>query len=296
VTINGMRTAPSGHVYIAGAFASPTLTIGSTVLTNQGANGIWDGFVAKLTSAGAVVWARSFGSTANDQATGVFADTDSTPYVTCTFVTAANTTVEGMTALGDQDGCLLKLSPTTGATTWARRLGGTFTDAATDVALDANGPVASGWFGTSMTFDDNTTVTTNTYGAFVTAYDRNGTLRWKKAYPSTTGPVRASAITGAAPGVVAFGDFIGSVTFGSTPVTSQGTGTTARNGWMVRYNTAGTVVSSKTFGNPSALTAGAAIASNLLGMTGEFRGTIDLGKGSMSSAGNTDMFLARLVY
>jgi hypothetical protein len=289
VTINGMRTAPSGHVYIAGAFASPTLTIGTTVLTNAGANGTWDGFVAKLSNVGGVAWARRFGSAGNDQATGVFADTDSTPYVSCTFVGTA----EGMTSLGDQEGCLLKLNLSTGATTWARRIGGKFTDAATDVALDANGPIVSGWFGNAITFADNTTATTNTYGGFITAYDRNGALRWKKAYPSATGPVRATTITAASTGAVAFGDFSGSVTFQSAPVASQGGG---RNGWMVRYNTAGAVVSSKVFGNPSALTAGASITSNLLAMTGEFRGAVDLGGGAQSSAGETDLFLARLVY
>jgi hypothetical protein len=289
VTINGLRAAPSGHIYAVGAFASPTITFGTTTLVNQGANGVWDGFVLKLDSSGNVVWARSFGSTSNDQATGIAVDADSTPYVTCSFVG----TVEGMTSVGNQDGCLMKLSPTTGATTWARRLGGSFVDTATDVALDANGPVASGWFGNSMTFDDSSTATTTTYGGFVTAYDRNGTLRWKKAYTSTTGPVRASTISGGAEGVVAFGDFDGSVKFATTTVASVGGG---RNGWMVRFNTAGGVVSSKTYGNPSALTAGATVSSNLLGITGEFRGTIDFGQGSMSSVGETDVFLGRLVY
>lgn len=290
VTITGMRVAPSGHIYVAGAFASTTVTLGAGTLTNQGPDGTWDGFVMKLNNTGTTAWSRSFGSNLNDQATAIGIDSTSTPYIACSFLG----TVEGMTSLGGQEGCLMKLSSTNGATTWARRFGDRFADAATGVAVDANGPVVTGFFANTMTFDDASTVsTTGTYGTFVVGYDPNGTFRWKNAYTSDTGAVRGVSMTGANAGVVAMGDFQGTVAFGATTVAAQGSG---RNGWLVRYDTAGNIVYSRTMGNPSALPAGGTVSGGLLGIAGEFRGSIDFGLGSMAAVAQTDIFVARLVY
>lgn len=291
VTINSLRVAPSGHVYVAGAFASPTLLLGSTTLTNQGPNGTWDGFVLKLNTNGTPVWSTSFGADSNDQATNVATDASSTPYISCTFVG----NVAGMAPLGNQEGCLMQLSSTTGAITWARRLAGTGADSATSVAVDANGPVVSGWFRSAITFDDNSTATTSVYGAYVVAYNPSGTFRWKKAYTSTNGRVRAMASAGGAQGVISLGDFTGTTTFDTAPVPPVNGG---RNGWLVRYDTAGNVVKSMTFGDPNATPLGAQVASNMLGITGEFQGTINLQGTSktITSVGGNDIFAARLVY
>jgi len=197
-----------------------------------------------------------------------------------------------MTSLGSSDGCLLKLVPASGATAWARRIGADSTDFATAVEVDSVGPVVTGDFKHTLTFDDASTATTTTSGGFVVAYDAGGTFRWKKAYTSATGNVRALTMAGAAAGVVALGDFEGSVTLNTTPVAGTGT----RNLWMVRYNTAGTPLWTSTAGNATALPGGASVASGLLGVTGDFTSTITFGSKTLTSAGGNDVFFTRLVY
>jgi len=288
VRVNGLTVTAAGDVFVAGAFASTTVTLGTTALVNQGAAGTYDGFVLKLNTSGTHIWSQSFGSTGNDQATNIALDAALTPYISCSFVG----TVAGMTSLGTSDGCLMKLAPATGATTWARRIGGASTDFSSAVEVDSVGPVVTGQFKETVTFDDASTATTTTVGAYVAAYDASGTFRWKKAFVSATGNVRGFTMAGAPAGVVALGDFTGSATFNTAPVTATG----SRDLWMVRYNTAGGVLWSATSGKATALPGGATVVSGMLGVTGDFTSSITFGSTTLNSAGLNDVFFTRLVY
>jgi hypothetical protein len=62
IELNGPITVVNGDRYTCGAFASPTLTLGSITLTNTASSGTRDVFIAKLDSSNVVRWARSFGS------------------------------------------------------------------------------------------------------------------------------------------------------------------------------------------------------------------------------------------
>lgn len=288
VRVNGLTVSPAGDVFVAGAFASTTVNLGSTALVNQGAEGTYDSFVLKLSTSGAHVWSRGFGSTGNDQATNIALDASLTPYISGTFVG----TVEGLTSLGSSDGVLMKLVPATGATAWARRIGADSTDIANAVEVDSVGPVLTGSFKKTVTFDDASTATTTTSGAFVAAYDANGTFRWKKAFTSATGNVRGLTMAGTTAGVVALGDFEGTATFNTAPVASVGT----RDVWMIRYNTAGGVLWTATHGSATALPAGATVSAGVLGVTGDFTNSITFGSTTLNSAGLDDAFFTRLVY
>jgi hypothetical protein len=288
VRVNGLTVTTAGDVFVAGAFASSKVTFGTTALINQGTDASYDGFVLKLNTNGGHVWSRAFGSTGNDQATNIALDASSVPYVSCSFVG----TVEGMTSAGTSDGCLLKLAPATGATTWARRIGGGSTDFATAVEVDSVGPVVTGQFKANVTFDDASTATTEFAGGFVAAYDASGAFRWKKAYTSTTGNVRGLTMAGTSAGVVVLGDFVGTATFTTTPVTATG----ARDLFMVRYNTGGAVVWATTHGTATALPAGATVVSGMLGVAGDFTDSITFGSETLSSPGLNEAFFTRLIY
>ncbi|HYE76953.1 MAG TPA: hypothetical protein VEI97_03110, partial [bacterium] len=62
VRSGGLAVDATDNVYVAGLFDSPSLTIGSTTLTNAGGSANSDVFVAKLSSLGAWQWAVSGGS------------------------------------------------------------------------------------------------------------------------------------------------------------------------------------------------------------------------------------------
>src|ERR1700682_3232991 len=57
---NSITTAPGGNVYITGCFEGPSITFGSTVLTNAN-TGYYDIFIAKYDSSGNILWAQSAG-------------------------------------------------------------------------------------------------------------------------------------------------------------------------------------------------------------------------------------------
>ena len=62
----GIGTDAAGNIYITGSFDKPTMTIGSTTLTNSGAAGTFDMFLVKYSPVGIPLWASSVGGTAND--------------------------------------------------------------------------------------------------------------------------------------------------------------------------------------------------------------------------------------
>lgn len=81
---NSIATSPSGNVYVAGISYSPTLTFGSTTLTNSGApldNSI---FIAKYDPAGNVLWAKGMGGMSED-VMGITSDAKKNVYITGRF-------------------------------------------------------------------------------------------------------------------------------------------------------------------------------------------------------------------
>ncbi len=62
-----------GYVDIAGSFFGSTITIGSTILTND-SSGTMDIFLAKYDSSGNVIWSKSSGGIYNDYANSIISD------------------------------------------------------------------------------------------------------------------------------------------------------------------------------------------------------------------------------
>ncbi len=65
----GIGVDDAGNIFVTGDFCNPSLTIGSSTLTNTNPTGdSSDVYIAKFTSAGIPVWAKSFGGFKNDVA------------------------------------------------------------------------------------------------------------------------------------------------------------------------------------------------------------------------------------
>ena len=77
----GISTDASGNVLITGYFDSPTITFGTTTLTNAG-TGIADIFVVKYDASGNVLWAKSAGGTDGDHGYGISTDANGNVLVT----------------------------------------------------------------------------------------------------------------------------------------------------------------------------------------------------------------------
>ena len=74
-----------GNVYVAGAFASPEITFGSTTLVNNDTNYYFDLFLAKYDASGNSLWATSAGGSSDDGICSVAIDATGNAYVTGDF-------------------------------------------------------------------------------------------------------------------------------------------------------------------------------------------------------------------
>jgi hypothetical protein len=79
---NAVALDLQGNAYVTGSFQGRTATFGATTLTNVGANGSGDLFVAKLDGNGNWLWAVRGGSTSSDGANGIAIDPMGNAYIT----------------------------------------------------------------------------------------------------------------------------------------------------------------------------------------------------------------------
>src|SRR6185503_12651173 len=114
---------------------------GSQVLNSTGAE---DGFVAKFSSDGALLWARRFGGSNPDEVSDIGADLTGNLYAVGAFSGQANALpTAGPTIAGDgsaPDGFVLALDPA-GSVRWALPVGGNQDDGVEAVAVTSAGSV-----------------------------------------------------------------------------------------------------------------------------------------------------------
>jgi PKD repeat protein len=177
------------------------------------------------------------------------------------------------------------------AAPWARRVGGTGADVVSGIAVDA-----AGGFAVAGRLDqggDLGGTSCPPVSLFVARYSAAPALQWARCFVAA-GQARAVALD-AAGDVVVTGSYGGTVDFGAGPVFSGG----ARAIFVAKYGPTGTPLWSRVFKNAgySVLPAGNGIAVDAAGnvvVTGAFVQTVDFGGGAMTSAGNSDVFIAKL--
>ena len=180
----------SGNVYATGSFES---TAGfdpdgnTATLTSEGSG---DVFVWKLSSVGAVVWAKRGGGTGFENGNSIAVDASGSVYVTGSFMGTADFDPDGNAASlvadsGADDVFVWKLS-SVGAVVWAERAGGTGSDGGNSIAIDELGNVyITGYFRGTADFDpDGDTATLIAAGSsadvFVWKLSSVGAVVWAK--------------------------------------------------------------------------------------------------------------------
>src|SRR5262249_30776378 len=145
VTVDG-----TGSVVVTGTFQQ-TVNFGSVTLTSQGGVGT-NGFLAKYSSAGANVWAKSFGPGANSPY-AVAVDQGGNVAVAGGFQTMVSFGGPTHTSGGVLDVFVAKYTPA-GAYLWSRAFGGLWSDWALGVGMDGSGNVGvTGGFTAGAYFD-----------------------------------------------------------------------------------------------------------------------------------------------
>jgi hypothetical protein len=204
-SVNSVRADSSGNCYVSGSYASPTLTVGSIVLTNTVTTGQYDVFVTKLAaSTGTPQWAQTIGGTLFDGGHSVAVDSSSaalyvafeTKSSTITIATTPSTTLTNANSGGTTlDVGLVKLNSTTGAFLWAQIWGGSMNDYPRGMTTDSNGFVylCGEFFSSSITFGAVTltnTGTTSSADAYLVKLTSTGSIVWARQWGSSTGTDR----------------------------------------------------------------------------------------------------------
>jgi len=296
-----ISTDASGNVLVTGYFASPSITFGTTTLTNANTNGTADIFVVKYDASGNVLWAKSAGGTGDDM--GLSISTDASGNVLATGRFAGSSITFGTTTLsnaGSTDIFVVKYDAG-GNVLWAKSAGGASYDYGYGISTDFSGNVlvTGSFWGTSITFGSTTLTNagSGTNDIFVVKYDTSGNVLWAKGAGGTDSDVGYGITTDATGNVLATGYFMSpSITFGTTALSLSSAGSS--DIFIVKYDASGNVLWAKSTGGTDqdfgqSLTINA--SGNVL-LAGYFRSSsITFGSTTLTNAGSAtdDIFIVK---
>lgn len=301
-------TDPAGDLYVTGTFTGATDFDPGPGITALNSLGGSDGFLARYSAAGALVWVARIGGSSADVPTALARDAAGNLYVGGGFSGSSDfdpgAAVQGLISVGGEDGFVAKYSPA-GELLWARRFGGLESDEVADVAVDAAGVYATGVFSGQANLSPSGGPTIQSDGSardgFVLALDPTGVTRWARPLGGPQDDAaRALGLT-LAGNVVVAGVFRGSADFArnGTPVRllSQG----GADLFVATYSALGVLQWTRGIGglDEATLPAGGLSLDTQDGaaLLGSFAGSVDFDPGAGSavrnSVGASDLFLAR---
>jgi hypothetical protein len=279
-----------GNLYVSGAFDG-SLSFGGTTLTTTGST---DAFIAKLDPNGAPLWAKSFGSAKAQSATGIALDSGGNVVVVGHFLGSINLGGATLSAPGCcyQDVFVAKFDGA-GNHLWSKQFGDVNIDYAYAVAVDgSNNVLVAGQFqAPGVDFGGGTLANGGGFDLFVAKLDGSGNHVWSRSFGDAAEQSATAIAADGSGNVLVAGTLRGSVDFGGGALTAPDDGSAL----VLKLSAAGQHVWSKRLGDDGAT--GTAIASDASGnvlVTGDFRGTIDLGNGPVTAGANDDVFLAKL--
>ncbi len=225
--------AYTGTLVVCGDFNGVNATFGATTLTNAGAVGTSDVFVAKYTTAGTSLSAIRAGGTSTEMITDVVADASANIYLSGYFYGTPTFGAVSLSSQGGTDAMALKLN-SANTWVWGRSGGGTTNDYGYGISVDATSNVFLTGSYTSTTFTLSAITLTNQAVAigiengFVAKYNSAGAVQW------------CNNIAGSS---VVQGNDVENDAAGNAYVANRSSsfsGTTA-NARVLKYNSAGTI-------------------------------------------------------
>lgn len=299
----GMSVAfdPAGNVFVAGRVFTG-INFGGGLLDAHGSD---DVFVAKLDPDGNHVWSKSFGGPGADRCERIAVDSAGNVIVAGGFSGTASFGGASLTSAGLRDVFVIKLDPT-GNVVFRQRAGGAGDDLAYGVATDGtNNVIVTGTFAGSVDFGGPPIVSEGDADVFVAKLDPAGAHLWSERFGGAgADEAQDVAVSPAAGEVVLTGTFSSTIDFsgeqGGSTLTSAG----SRDIFVAKLDAAGGHVFSQRFGDAqdqlsTEFETGArtSVALDALGnilLSGTLYGAADFGGGTHTSAGRTDVYLAKL--
>lgn len=269
-----------------------TVNFGGAPLT--GANS--DIFVVKVDAGGNHVWSRAWGDAAMQVGTGVAVDASDNVLV----VGQLDGRVDlGGGPIGTGTAVFLAKLSAAGGYTFARAFATTESAVKrTRVAADAAGNIyVAGNVRGTIDFGGGPAAGGGDFDVFVAKFDPAGRLLWHHEYGDAAVQELTDIAVDAAGNVALTGCFDGVMNFGGGPLTSLG-GDEFVGGdvFVAKLGADGAHRFSARYGDAAAQR-GQSVAIDARGdlvVAGEFRGAVDFGDGPLTSAGGTDIFVARI--
>ncbi|MBI2968314.1 MAG: SBBP repeat-containing protein [Bacteroidetes bacterium] len=295
-----VTTDSSGNIYMAGWFASDTISIGSDTLTNANIGSFTpDIFLAKYDKTGNVLWVRGGGGSGDDRTTSVTTDDSNNVYIVGFFespsITFGSTTL-ATANVGSFDMFIVKYDED-GNVLWAKAAGGTNALGAYSVATDISGNifVLGGFQSPSITFGSNTLTNVGSRDIFLTKYDEAGNVLWAKAAGGTEYDYASSISTDLNGSVYIAGSFRSySITFNSDTLTNKNAGTP--DIFLAKYDASGILLWALSAGETDYDETNSVTTdpNGNVYMTGYFQSDfITFGSTTITNAGGYDMFLVK---
>lgn len=249
---------------------------------------------------------RSGGGTVNDHGRAIAVDDDGNMYVAGFFEGTATFQGVSVATAGNRDGFLIKYDPN-GSLLWLRRMGGTELDEIRGIAVSGTDVYVVGVFNGTANFNNpssfgsNTLVSAGGSDIFLAKYSTNGAFLWARRAGGTSADA-ANAVATDGTNVYLTGSFNGTANF-NTPSASGSNEVTTVGGtdmFIAAYNSSGTVQWIRR-GGSTGTDVGNGITIGLTGVyvVGDFESTAHfniagvLGTTSLTSAGQSDIFIAR---
>lgn len=282
-----------GNVIVVGSFTGGTF-IGNTYLTGKGG---LEGFVAKYTSEGDLLWANVISGPAEDLARGVTTDEGGNIFVvghftdTITFsITETNTAAAK--SEGKQDIFIIKYSPD-GEFLWHITGGGSGNDTATDIDWYqwSDKLYISGGFENRASFGSATILSNGLTDAFLMKIDGAGNVHWIKNGGGLEHDIAASVAVGNDEAIYIVGDFYDKAVFQGT--TLQATGSSDM--FLARFDNDGNMLWATTNGGTTvdvATSVGTDLNGNVF-VSGYYQGTTFFQDHSVTSRGYNDVFVSK---
>jgi gliding motility-associated-like protein len=207
----GIAVDPSGNVIVSG-FYTGTMNFGGGVSLTANGNS-QDAFVAKFSSAGNIIWARSGGSAGNsDRANAVTTDADGNIFITGQFTGDASFGAFDLTSTSNTNDIFIVKYDPDGTELWAKKGSGDALNRGLAIATDNQGAVyTTGQFSGNITFD-NTYTNTILNALFLVKYSSSGVEEWFR-YAGGSSQSIGYGITSDGTNVYLTGDFGETLTF-----------------------------------------------------------------------------------
>lgn len=298
----------SSNSYVTGSFIGtvdfdPGPGVSNIISTSNTA----DIFIAKYDVNGDYVFVKTIGGIGADNGTGITVDAIGNIYITGSFTGTVDFDpgpgVANLISAGGTDIFFAKYD-VNGNYVYAKNIGGTSSDNATSLAVDASGNVyLTGYYQGTVDFNPGAGVT-NLISAgatdiFIAKYDAGGNYIYAKSIGGTNADFCNSLAIDVGGSVYITGRFAGTADFNPGAGVANLTSAGGNDIFVAKYDASGSYVYAKRiggtledYGNSLAVD-----ASGNVYITGYFQGTVDFDPGAgvanITGAGGNDIFIAK---